>query len=69
MYYYIIGNMEKKWWAEELTDWERLKHIITFKYPWFTLELGLLAIACVYFSYLRLTIIGSTFLPNTCSVI
>jgi hypothetical protein len=56
-----IGTMyfddadERKRWNEELTDSERLKILLSGRYPWFALELVILAITVIYFAYLRLT--------------
>ena len=65
---YMKGEKEKKRWSKELTDGERLRLLLAGKYPWFALELGLLAVACVYFTVLRLTTYGDV-LPGTCYIV
>jgi hypothetical protein len=65
---YMEGEKEKKWWSKELTDTQRLKLLLAGKYPWFALELGLLAVACVYFTWLRLTTYGEV-MPGTCLIV
>lgn len=54
---YIDGAEEKKRWGSN-TDVQRLQILMTGKYPWFSFEIGLLAFACLYFAYLRLTTYG-----------
>lgn len=54
---YLDSAEEKKRWSDN-TDMERFRILMSGKYPWFSLELGLLAFACVYFAYLRLTTFG-----------
>jgi hypothetical protein len=52
---YLEDPDERRRWTDELTDRQRLRLLLAGKYPWYSLELGLLATACAYFLYLRLT--------------
>lgn len=54
---YLDSAEDKKRWSDN-TDMERLRILMSGKHPWFSLELGLLAFACIYFAYLRLTTFG-----------
>ena len=54
---YLPNEVEKKRWHDK-TDVQRIFILLSGEHPWFTLELGLLAFACVYFTFLRLTTYG-----------
>lgn len=54
--HYLHNEIDKRRWAL-LTDGERLAELIyEQKYPYLSLELGLLLLASVYFLYLRLIV-------------
>lgn len=54
--HYLNGEGDKRRWGL-LTDRERLEELVVLrKYPYLTLELGLLLVTSVYFLFLRLTV-------------
>jgi hypothetical protein len=65
---YMTGPDEKKRWAKELTDAQRLRLLLSGRYPWFALELAILAVACVTFTALRLTTYGDV-AQDSCYII
>lgn len=46
---------KKKWWAEQLTDGQRLRQLLSGKYNWFLLEVSLLLLGIVVMLALRVT--------------
>lgn len=64
---YLPNSEEKKKW-HGYTDKQRLDVLLSGKYLWFSLELGILAFACTYFSILRLFTYG-ILVENTCQFI
>jgi hypothetical protein len=62
---FIPEGDKDKW--QSLPDLQKIYILASFKYPWLLFELSLLGLACIYFTYLRLTIYGV--FTNDCSVI
>ena len=54
---YMSNEAEKKSWQNR-SDYQKLCSLLSGEYPWFALEIGLLAVVCIYFIYLRLTTYG-----------
>ncbi len=56
--HYVTDDVEREKWPEVMSERQKLKILLSAKYPWFLFEMTLTAFLIVYLGVLRLTTQG-----------